>query len=57
MIGGAGQRSTGLVGSVIGQYNINKSVGFRMSLEIINYTDAEFENILGGVAMMVVYRL
>ena len=57
LVGGASQKSTGLTRGVIGQYNINSSVGVRMSLEIIDYTDAEFENILGGVAMMVVFKL
>jgi hypothetical protein len=56
LTGDASQRSTGFVRGVIGQYNINRNVGFRISLEIIDYADAEFDNIVGGVTMTAVFK-
>ena len=57
LTGGASQRSSGVVGGVAGQYNINETVGFRVSLEVIQFTDAEFENATGGVGLMAVFKL
>jgi hypothetical protein len=55
--GGQTQRSSGVVGGVAGQYNINASVGFRVFLEAIQFTDAEFENAVGGIGLMAVFKL
>jgi hypothetical protein len=57
LVGSANQQSTGLVSGLIGQYNINDTVGFRVSMEMIEYTDAEFSGIATGVAMMAVFKL
>jgi hypothetical protein len=57
LAGSANQKSSGFLGGVIGQYNINDTVGFRVSMEMIDYTDAEFSNVVGGGALMVVFKL
>lgn len=57
LAGSANQRSSGVVGGVAGQYDINETVGFRVSLEVIQFTDAEFENATGGVGLMAVFKL
>jgi len=57
LAGSANQRSTGVVGGVAGQYDINETVGFRVSLEAIQFTDSEFENLTGGIGLMAVFKL
>lgn len=55
--GEANQRTTGKLIGVAGQYDVNDIVGFRMSLDMIQYSDAEFENSIESVSMMAVFRL
>lgn len=57
LVGSTDQRSSGFVGGVAGQYDVNKIVGIRVSLEMIKFTDEEFENVAGGVGLMAVFKL
>lgn len=57
LVGGTDQRSSGLVGGVAGQYDVNKIVGIRVSLEVIRFIDAEFDNVAGGVGLMAVFKM
>lgn len=54
--GSASQRSSGFIGGVAGQYNINETVGFRASLDLIKYTDSEFDNIVRTIGLSAVFR-
>lgn len=55
--GSASQRSSGFVGGVAGQYNINETVGFRASLDLIKYTDSEFNNIVSVIGLSAMFKL
>lgn len=57
LVGSTDQRSSGLVGGVSGQYDVNSVVGIRVSLEAIHFIDAEFNNSIGGLGLMAVFRL
>lgn len=57
LVGSTSQRSSGFVGGVAGQYDINKTVGLRVLFEAIQFTDAEFENFVSGVGLMAVFKL
>jgi OOP family OmpA-OmpF porin len=55
--GSTSQRSSGFVGGVAGQYNINNVIGFRVSLDLIKYTDSEFDNIVRVIGLSAVFKL
>ncbi|MFH0934393.1 MAG: outer membrane beta-barrel protein [Pseudomonadota bacterium] len=57
LVGSTDQRSSGFVGGVAGQYDVNKVVGIRVSLEAIKFTDSEFSNVAGGIGLMAVFKL
>lgn len=57
LVGSTDQRSSGFVGGVAGQYDVNRIVGIRVSLEAIKFTDSEFSNVAGGVGLMAVFKL
>lgn len=57
LVGDTDQRSSGLVGGVAGQYDVNSVVGIRVSLEVIHFIDSEFDNIAGGVGLMAVFKM
>lgn len=57
LVGSTDQKSSGFVGGVYGQYNINEHVGFRLSMEVIKYTDEEFGNFIHGIGLMAVFKL
>lgn len=55
--GSANQRTTGYLAGIGMQYNVNDIVGFRVSLDIINYSDAVFSVFMRNVSMMAVFKL
>ena len=56
LVGDANQRTSGYVAGVAGQYDINEVVGFRVSLEIIKYTDSEFSVFAFSPSLMAVLK-
>jgi hypothetical protein len=57
LAGTTDQRSSGFVVGVAGQYDLNDTIGFRASMEVIKYTDSEFNVISSGPILMVVFKL
>jgi len=55
--GSANQRTTGYLAGVGMQYNVNDIVGFRISLDFINYSDAVFSVFMRNVSMLAVFKL
>ena len=55
--GSTNRSGNGLIGGVGMQYNFNNTFGFRLSMDIIDYSDTIFSNIMRDVSLMAVFRL
>lgn len=56
LAGGTNQSSSGFTGGVNAEYFINKTVGFRVSLELLKHSDSEFSNIYGIVGLSTIFN-